>query len=538
MADDKNKPNNSDGAKKWPPDFDTYGDQPAEQAAEKPAPQEPEKPEAPVEKPVEKAPEKPAAPEKKSFVDTASTSKPEPSPTPKEEAAQSDKPSFMSLSGPGFGVEAKAEEPPAAEEPKHEGPKFGEASPEPEIPAAETEESHDDLPWLSEDEPAAEPAAVEDELPWHAEEESSPAAVAEEPEDSEISSFKKELFEHPEQSQEDSSMDDLFGASEQTSEAAVPEEPAFEASAPMTGMSEADEAQELPAAEPTDDFLDSLKEDPVKEDLPPDNNPYRAYAYYDFLQQEIGDDLGGGANIAGIKLNTQAIVLIVAVLIAGGWFAFQKYSEGQYKFVSKRERRKPVRKQRQSVFEGQEEKLPIWAITAQKAKKYGADRAIIKEALANSGRDNPFAVPEAVLTMVKQDIEAKIADEKEPEIYQKTAYRATLTGIVRSGKNVLAVVALRTAIFDIVEGTSKPKLLNKAIKEMNRAKDDSMELIQGDGVGPWNLVEIIDGRDTGLEAQAIIEQDGEQKVLRMGVPTDLGIYNELGELDVYREEEI
>ncbi len=488
MVDEDNKKNISDDAEstKWPPP-DAFDD-------------EPEISEAPNAEP-EETPATTSS--KKSFLDHAKSNIEE-TPKPIEETVKpeaSDKPSFLNLSG-----ELKGE---AVSEEKEE-----------ELSAEANEE--DAFPWEMD---SAEPER-ESEIPKDEESLSALFTESEPPVENKKEESAEELSS-PEKSEEDVSpfAQAFFDQGDSTEE--IP------ADSPSDENSKEEPQLALGGSgDGTDDFLSSLQDDP-NEDDDGDDSPYRAYAYYDFIQSELNEDTEKG----GLQLNKQAIILIIALLIVGGWFGYQKFAEGRYDFTAKRERRKEPRRTVISRFEEPAEKLPIWAISRQKPEKSGAEQEVILAALENSGRDNPFAVPDAVLSMVKQDIESKIADEKPPEVYTKTAYRGTLVGVIKSVKGMLAVVSLRTAIFDVTEGTSKPKIIKEAIKQMQRAQDDSLEVIEGDSVGPWTIEIIEDGRDTGLEAKMMIKRGDEIKELRIGVPVDLGIYNDQGELDVYKEGE-
>lgn len=543
--DDKNKQSNNpsnDEAKEgrqWPPDFDTYGD---DQSSKKSifdlkSDDSPE--------PAPKAEEpKPDTSGKKSIFDLSpedETPKVEvPATEPEEETATA----FPWEMNEGESAESMDTLFSDSQEQKEEEPNLDaivdnikeEPAPEPEPEPVEekveekTEEPEPTPEPVIEEEPEPVAEIVEEPVEEKVQEETPEPVVEEEPEATEEPEAVEEETPEPvqqEETKEEESKEEkspgllagifggLGGGGNDDGKGKPP-----------TGGSD-DASDDDDSKSDHDDFLASLQEDPA----PDDDNPYRAYASYDFIEELTEEEKPK----AGIQLNRQAVVLMLALVFAIGYFAYDNFSK-ENKYVSKRSRRKP-RKPKTRVIELEQEKLPLWAITSQKGFEQGADLEVILKALDNSGRDNPFAVPRAVLSMIKKDLEAQLEKDKPPEVYTKVAYRATLVGVLTSKKKTLALVTLRTAKFDVVEGQQKAKIIKNATKAMNKAKEDALELVIGDPVGPWSVKEIDDGREFAIEARVVVEHEGEEKILRMGAPAELGIYNEEGDLDIFKEPE-
>ena len=293
----------------------------------------------------------------------------------------------------------------------------------------------------------------------------------------------------------------------------------------------------------SDDYFDSIISSAANEDedntdeedgFKPADKPFKAFASYDYSDEVIEEFDEDEEEKKGLQLSRPALIFIILLLLVGGYFIYNNFFNRTYESSGPRRRAREPRTKK--IFEAEKQLLPLWDVTAQKGGSWKQDQELIRTSLAEAGRENPFALPQSVLDDIKKDIEAKIERDQKPDVFKKTAYRATLTGILTSRNDTIALVQLKTAVFDVTDGTEKPKIIKSAIKAMNKAEDDSLEVFTDDYLGPWKIIEIDDGRGDGSSEPLMrLEREGDIKELRMGKPVELGIFDEEGQLDTFKE---
>lgn len=471
--------------------------------------------------------------EKPSFLDHAKAkssssqpSKPEDSAAKKPEPA-SDKPSIFDLSKQGSQPAF------AQDEPKDDDKESLPETPEAEAPIEKIEEDSEGsgLPWLTGDSQETSP---EDSTP--AQEEIVEESKEEKPAFESLESIIESNQNNPDQDEnepqtqifQEASQEDTPPSTEVTEDESAAMDMLFNKE---PENSNEEEATDEPNTDSGSSFLKDIIGDSGNKD---EDAVFKAYAPFDYIDEDPFKDLQED-NKPKIKLSRQAIILIIALLLAGGFFIFETFFKREVNTESRR--RKAPRKERRRSLEAETELLPLWGVTQQQSKDWIADVKLIKASFSAAGRSDPFAVPQSVIDDLRKAIEAEIAADKPPDVFRRTAYRASLVGVLTSEDDTLALVNFRAAVFDIIDGTTKPKIIKLAIKAINKAKDDSLEVFEEDFIGPWKVKQIETGRESANESRMIIERDGDEKELRMGVPVDLGIFDEEGELAIFKEED-
>jgi hypothetical protein len=263
----------------------------------------------------------------------------------------------------------------------------------------------------------------------------------------------------------------------------------------------------------------------------------KAYASYDYAEEAGAEEFKADQSDEKkqeLQLSRPAIIFIALLLLVGGYWIYKSFFTRTYESTrSRREVKAPLKK---STIKIENELKPLWDITSQKSKNWKEDYNYIKQIKSSSGRENPFLLPESVLEDLRKAAEAELIKKAVPDINNYNAYRATLVGVVESETNILAIIDLRTASFEVLEGTSKPKIIKLAIKEMTKAKSNSLELFQGDNIGGSWIIDSIDTGDTSMsEAKVIIRRGKDYKSLRMGQAVDLGVFDQDDDLVVFSE---
>lgn len=264
--------------------------------------------------------------------------------------------------------------------------------------------------------------------------------------------------------------------------------------------------------------------------------PFRTYSKFDYNLDapELAPD--SEEEKKGLQLNRNVIIILSILLLIAGWYGFQTiFSRNKYTAVSTR-KRKPPRKEKKSIIEiTKQDLVPVWDLSAQKSYDRAKERELITSVYQSSGRVNPFMLPDSVLADLKKAALAEMVKKQAPRSYRRKAYRATLVGVLTSKENTIALINTQEAVFDVVEGTDKAKILKLAIKEMEKAKKNTIEMITGAYIGPWKVTRIDSPKDAFTEAKVYIEHNGETKVLNMGRAEELGIFDEGGGLDNLEE---
>lgn len=267
---------------------------------------------------------------------------------------------------------------------------------------------------------------------------------------------------------------------------------------------------------------------------------FKAYASYDYADERTFEDGEDEEEKEGIELDRPVIILILVLLLVGGWFVYDNFIARKYDGSSKRRKRKP-RKEKFRFRTQEPTYAPVWQLAGQKTSDFEAETDLIDTIEANAGRKNPFSIPGDILAEMRQTIEDEDEGDKKkppPKVSDHKAFRATLIGILSAEENLMALVKVQEAKFKVVEGTSEEKVLNTAIRQMSRSKANVTELFEGDTIaGFWVVDEIDLGYDTGTEGRVTIKRGEEMKTLRLNKAEELGIYDLDGNLTDFLEPE-
>ncbi len=264
---------------------------------------------------------------------------------------------------------------------------------------------------------------------------------------------------------------------------------------------------------------------------------YKAYADYDYSNDALAQEIEGEqAAKKGIKVSKQAIIFLVILLAVGGYFGYQ-FLNPDYSKLAKHGKRK--REPRKVVVKGSEflgiDLSPIWDLTRQRGIPANYDRDIINIALMGAGKDNPFTIPGQVIEIIKEAVEEQIEEVKPPEMYKRRAYRGGLIAVLTSGDRNLALVSYKEADFEYLQGTKKVKIVKLATKAMSKAKEEFLELLEEDFVGPWQIVKIDAGKSLGKESYITLKYEKELRTMKVGQALELGIFDMNDKLDVFKD---
>jgi hypothetical protein len=258
--------------------------------------------------------------------------------------------------------------------------------------------------------------------------------------------------------------------------------------------------------------------------------PFRTFTKINLaeeLAEEKEEDDEAGGILAG--MNRNMLIIIAIILLSLGYFIFNTFFNKTIESRS-RERRRPPAKEK--IFSKIEQVLaPVWEISSQKIVNPSIEDQYAKSLVKYTGRENPFAMPQSVIDALKRQSDAALLAKQKPNTYKRLAYRATLLGVLTSEGSTIALVNMQEATFDIIEGTSKSKVLSLATKSMDKAKQNTLEMGQGSFIGPWEIVDVSAPKGAFSDAKITIEFMGTQKALSMGKAEDLGIFDAVGQLD-------
>ncbi len=269
-----------------------------------------------------------------------------------------------------------------------------------------------------------------------------------------------------------------------------------------------------------------------------DTLPFRTFSAYDYSEETVIDELSEDeeekTGLAAFLANRNLVILTVVLLLFGGYFTYSTFFVDKRDYVSKRKSRRP-KKSKRNIIVAKKETVPVWEVSAQKSKAWGEESRLVSKIYKGAGRKNPFAMPESIIADLRKAAELERLRNQKPNTYRRTAYRATLVGVLTSKDNTIGLINQQSADFDILEGTGKRKILKLATKAMNKAKKNTQEMIVGSYIGPWQIIGISSPQNAFTEAKVTIEYEGLTKVLVMGKAIELGIFTDEGDIDNLEE---
>lgn len=231
--------------------------------------------------------------------------------------------------------------------------------------------------------------------------------------------------------------------------------------------------------------------------------------------------------------NSSLIVLLIVILFVGAYWFYQSYSN-RYNNLSSTRKSRRERPRNRSDIEKKQEKQPIWAAVEIEKVDKELESTYIKSSLESSGRENPFLLPKSAIKAIANNRYSRgtSRSSRKGNRIKKKAYRATMVGILESEGDIIALVNLKEASFDVLESVSRSKVLKVAVKAMQKAKDNTIEVAIGDFIGNWEIVDII-GSDYESVSDPIIKlkRSDHMKILYLGKPEELGIFNAMNEFD-------
>lgn len=303
-------------------------------------------------------------------------------------------------------------------------------------------------------------------------------------------------------------------------------------------FTEPEQAEEIQTEDPFKEDVDELlgiSDSELEED--DDTLPFRTFSAYDYSEETILEDNEEEeekTGVAAFLANRNLVILTAVLLLFGGYFTYNTFFVDKREYVSKRQSRRP-KKSNRNILTGKKELVPVWEVAAQKSKGWGAESRLVKDIYKGSGRKNPFSMPESIIADLRRAAELDRLRNQKPNTYRRTAYRATLVGVLTSKDNTIGLINQQSADFDILEGTGKRKILKLATKAMNKSKKNTQEMVVGSYIGPWQITGISSPQNAFTEAKVTIEYEGLEKVLVMGKAVELGIFNEEGDIDNLEE---
>lgn len=267
----------------------------------------------------------------------------------------------------------------------------------------------------------------------------------------------------------------------------------------------------------------------------PDENtlPFRTYSSSDYTEEKIeeGENEDDKSPIEKLLANRNLVILLAVIVLFMGYFIYNKVSNRQYVAKGSKRSRRPPPKKEKVALSTQQELVPVWEIATQEGSKYYEELKLVKSIYSVGGRDNPFAMPDSIVADLRRKVEADIVKKQQPNNYRRIAYRATLIGVLASKDSMIALINQQEADFDVLEGTGKVKVLKLATKAMERAKQNTQEMVVGSYIGPWVITKIDSPENAFVDAKVHVEYRGIVKVLSMGKATELGIFTSEGLID-------
>ncbi len=290
------------------------------------------------------------------------------------------------------------------------------------------------------------------------------------------------------------------------------------------------------------DYQAALEPEAIYDDEPATEIPkavYKAYVDYGYADDDLAQEIESEqSKKKSLKVSKQALALLLSLVLVGAYFGYQAlnpdYSKKTKIKKSRRQSRQSKRDTKATEFFGVEAG-PLWDLTRQRALSPNYDREMIDMALMSAGKDNPFSIPGQVIEVIKETIEEQIQETKAPELYKRRAYRAGLIGVLSSGERNLALISYKEADFEYLQGTKKAKIVKLATKAMSKAKEEFLELLEQDFVGPWEIVKIELAKTPGKEAYITLKYDKELRTMKVGQALELGIFDLNDNLDIFRD---
>jgi len=277
---------------------------------------------------------------------------------------------------------------------------------------------------------------------------------------------------------------------------------------------------------PYDDFPNQA---PINED----QLPFRTYSKSDYSEEKIeeGENEEEKTPMDNLLANRNLVILLAVIVLFMGYFIYNKVFNRQYVATGSKRSRRPALRKEKLALNAQQEQVPVWEISNQEGSKYYEELKLVKSIYSVGGRDNPFAMPDSIVADLRRKVEADIVKQQQPNNFRRIAYRATLIGVLASKDSMIALVNQQEADFDVLEGTGKIKVLKLATKAMERAKQNTQEMVVGGYIGPWVITKIDSPENAFVDAKVHVEYKGITKVLSMGKATELGIFTSDGLID-------
>jgi hypothetical protein len=274
-------------------------------------------------------------------------------------------------------------------------------------------------------------------------------------------------------------------------------------------------------------------EDAIQSQLNDDLLPFRTYSKSDYSEEKIeeAENEEEKAPVEKLLVNRNLAILLAVIVFFMGYFIYNKVFNRKYVSSTSRRSRRPAPKKEKLVISAQQELVPVWEVATQEGSKYYEELKLVKSIYSFGGRDNPFAMPDSIVADLRKRVEADIVKQQQPNNFRRIAYRATLIGVLASKDSMIALVNQQEADFDVLEGTGKIKVLKLATKAMERAKQNTQEMVVGAYIGPWVITKIDSPENAFVDAKVQVEYKGITKVLSMGKATELGIFTSEGLID-------
>ena len=317
----------------------------------------------------------------------------------------------------------------------------------------------------------------------------------------------------------DFSVDDLV---EDDSDYSVTEEKDDDATLASLGLGAA-------ATSASSDFVDIVDDDDFLDGMSDNSNkPFRAFKKINLAQElaEEEEEEEGGI-LAGANKNVLIVLAVLLLFLL--YFLFNTFMTRNFEPRARQTRRPP--KKEKILAKGQEVKTPLWGIATQNSADPEQETRYAKSLIKFTGRENPFAMPQSVIDALKRQADLELLAKQKPDSYKRKAYRATLLGVLTAQNSTIALVNLQEAEFEVIEGTSKQKILQLATKSMDKAKKNTLEMVKGSYIGPWQITKINAPQGAFSDAKITVVLNGTTKVLSMGRAEDLGIFDPAGDFD-------
>ena len=277
---------------------------------------------------------------------------------------------------------------------------------------------------------------------------------------------------------------------------------------------------EAPASDPVANIIDETEE----------TLPFRTFTTYDYSEEGLSEADLNEEEEEKPGLNRNVLILVSVLLLIGGWYGFQAMFSRDYSSKRGRDRKSRRSKGKKIVLQ-EKEQIPIWELSNQNFSSISGETVLIKDMYYEAGRQNPFMLPDSVLADMVKAAELEMIKNQKPNTYRRKAFRATLIGVLTSTENTIALVDYQEAVFDILEDTTKEKILKLATKAMDKTKENTQEMIVGSYIGPWQITKIDAPEDPFIEPRITIEHNQQVKVLNMGKAMELGIFDDEGNFD-------